>query len=235
VTIPFGLPCYGLVMSFFFATLNRLFTKSLITFLFSLPALLWLHPDNIAPVPVRFVEGTLHGFLVLSTTDGTMIASSEETVVFTQQKVFSMQSYQSVQRGPAFAEDKEILLDRSSGKYRVKTTDHKDGKDKVSEGSLDLPADVYNGMVFTVAKNRPRAASKTIQLVAFTPEPRIIQLAIAPVGEQKSHGGRAHEDGDTVCAASATRGLVEAFRKINGQDAAGRAMSGFSQTRYQLL
>jgi len=201
------------------ATLKRLFTNSVTTGLW-LSVLLWLHPADVAPIPVRFVESTVHGFLVLSTIDGTMIASgdlrqtasskgiedrtlfqfkdgsvSEETVVFTQQKVFSMQSYQSVQRGPTFAKDEEILLERPSGKYRVKTKDHKDGKEKTIDGTLDLPSDVYNGMIFTVAKNLPGATSKTIHVVAFTPEPRIIQLTIAPVGEKKVTVG-----GDTKSA-----------------------------------
>jgi len=196
--------------------LTRVFTSSLTTCFLFLPAFLGLQPNDVAPVPVRFVEGTVHGFLVLSTIDGTTLASgdlrqtssskgieghtlfqfkdgsvSEETVVFTQQTAFSMQSYQSAQRGPAFAEDKEILLERSSRRYRVKIKDHKDRREKVIEGSLDLPADVYNGMILTVAKNLPKATRKTIHVVAFTPEARIIQLEIAPVGEQKvTVGGR---------------------------------------------
>ena len=52
----------------------------------------------------------------------------DETVVFTQERVFTMQSYRLVQRGPAFAEDTEISLERASGKYRVSTKAHKDGR-----------------------------------------------------------------------------------------------------------
>ena len=76
-----------------------------------------------APVRVRFVEGVTHGFLVLRTSDGRLIASGDqlqvsrdkhvesrimfrfkdgsvfdERVVFTQQQVFAMQTYQLVQR-----------------------------------------------------------------------------------------------------------------------------------------
>ena len=36
----------------------------------------------------------------------------DETVVFTQERVFTMQSYRLVQRGPAFTEDTEISLER---------------------------------------------------------------------------------------------------------------------------
>jgi hypothetical protein len=172
--------------------------------------LLWLRPASAAPVSVRFVEGVTHGFLVLRTVNGVPIASGDllqvqrgrqvesrmvfrfkdgslydETVVFTQERVFTMQSYHLVQRGPVFTEDTEISLERASGKYRVNTKAHKDGREQVLNGTLDLPPDVYNGMVITVAKNLPKGASETVHIVAFTPTPRLIQLEFAPEGEQK--------------------------------------------------
>ena len=172
--------------------------------------LLGPRPLAAAPVPVRFVEGATHGFLVLRTVDGALIASGDllqvgrggevesrmvfrfkdgsvfdETVVFTQQHVFTMQSYRLLQRGPVFAEDTEISMERATGKYRVKTKAHKDGREEVLEGTLELPPDVYNGMVLTVVKNLPKGASETVHFVAFTPEPRLIQLELAPAGEHK--------------------------------------------------
>jgi hypothetical protein len=171
--------------------------------------LLGPRPLAAAPVLVRFVEGATHGFLVLRTVDGVLIASGDllqvgrggevesrmvfhfkdgsvfdETVVFTQQHVFTMQSYRLLQSGPVFTEDTEISLERT-GKYRVKTKARKDGREEVLDGTLDLPPDVYNGMVLTVAKNLPKGASETIHIVAFTPMPRLIQLELAPAGEHK--------------------------------------------------
>ncbi len=172
--------------------------------------LLWPRPLAAAPIPVRFPEGVTHGFLVLRTVDGVFIASGDllqagrggkvesrmvfrfkdgsvfdETVVFTQQRVFAMQSYHLVQRGPAFPEDTEISLQRASGKYRVKTKAREDGREEVLDGKLDLPPDVYNGMVLTVAKNLPKGVSETVHIVAFTPKPLLIKLKLAPVGENK--------------------------------------------------
>src|SRR5439155_8066211 len=109
----------------------------------------------------------------------------DETVVFTQQRVLTMQSYRLVQRGPAFTEDVEISLERASGKYRVKTKAHKDGREAVLEGTLELPPDVYNGLALTIVKNLPKGASETVHYVAFTPTPRLIQLELAPAGEDK--------------------------------------------------
>ena len=109
----------------------------------------------------------------------------DETVVFTQRRVFVMQSYHLVQRGPAFAEDTEISLQRASGKYYVKTKSHKDGKEEAIDGTLELPSDVYNGMVMTAAKNLAKGAGATVHLVAFTPKPLLIELELQPAGEHK--------------------------------------------------
>jgi len=172
--------------------------------------LLWPRPLAAAPVPVRFVEGSMHGFLVLRTVNGALIASGDllqvgrggevesrmvfrfkdgsvfdETVVFTQQRVFTLQSYRLVQRGPVFPEDTEISLQGASGKYYVKTKSHKDGREEAIDGTLDLPPDVYNGMVLTIAKNLPKVASENVHLVAFTPKPLLIELELAPAGEHQ--------------------------------------------------
>jgi len=172
--------------------------------------LLWPRPLAATAVPVRFVEGVTRGFLLLRTVNGVLIAQGDlfqvirggevdsrmifrfkdgsvfdETVLFTQQTVFTMQKYHLVQRGPAFTEDSEISMERASGKYRVKTRARKDGREEVLDGTLDLPADVYNGLVLTVAKNLPQGASETVHIVAFTPTPRLIQLELTPAGEQK--------------------------------------------------
>src|SRR5205823_3959681 len=99
------------------------------------------HPAAAAPVGVRLVEGALHGFIVLRTVNGVLIASGDllqmrrggevesrmvfrfkdgsvfdETVVYTQERIFTLQSYRLLQRGPAFTEDTEISLERASGK-----------------------------------------------------------------------------------------------------------------------
>ena len=189
--------------------------------------LLWLHPAAAAPVAVRFVEGVSHGFLTLRTADAAQIATGDllqfvrrgevesrmvfifkdgsvldETVVFTQQRVFTMKSYRLSQRGPAFAEDTEISLERASGKYRVKTTARKDAREDVLEGMLEMPPDTYNGMVLTVAKNLRKGASETIHVVAFTPAARLVPVELAPAGEQKIMVG--------LLAKSATRYVFKA-------------------------
>ena len=185
------------------------FTK--VAMLVVLGRALLLAPGSLeaGSVPVRFTDGVLHGFLVLRTSDGAVIASgdllqvakggqvesrmifrfkdgslSEESVVYTQQRVFALQSYRSVQRGPAFPADMEISLERS-GKYRVKTKIHKNQREEVLDGRLELPPDVYNGMIINVVQNLPKGVAETVHFVAFTPKPRLIQLQLIPEGERK--------------------------------------------------
>lgn len=178
--------------------------------------LLWPCLLTAAQIPVRFAEGATHGFLVLRTQGGQILAQGdlleaargaeihkttvfrfsdgslfEETVVFSQQGFYTLQSYKLDQHGPAFTEDTLISLERATGKYRAETNDHKGGPPKVLEGTLDLPPDVYNGMIPTVVKDIPKGAGETIHFVAFTPEPRLIQLEITPSGEQKVMVGKA--------------------------------------------
>lgn len=170
-----------------------------------------LSPRAVAAdvIPVRFVEGAMHGFLVLRTLNGALLASGDllqirrdggevesrmvfrfedgslfdETVVYTQQGVFALQRYSLVQRGPAFPEDTDVSLDRASGKYRVTTRSRADGQDEVHEGTLDLPADVYNGMLLTVTKSLPAGGAARVHLVVFSPTPRVIELQIEPAGQ----------------------------------------------------
>jgi hypothetical protein len=169
-------------------------------------------------IPVRFAEGVVHGFLVLRDTNGAVLASgdllqinkggtvesrtvfyfkdssiSDETVSYTQQGVFSLQSYRSLQRGPSFTKDQEVLLERS-GRYVVKTKDRAKGKEEVISGSLDLPPDVYNGMVITVAKNLPSGISQTVHYVAFTPKPEVIELEYIPGASEKVQIGEVKRD-----------------------------------------
>jgi hypothetical protein len=66
----------------------------------------------------------------------------------------------------------------------VRTTDD-NGKEKVVTNRLNLPPDVANGMVLTLLKNVPSDASQiTVSMVAATPKPRLVKLAITSRGEE---------------------------------------------------
>ncbi len=226
-------------------TIRSLRGATTIGLLILVTMLLGPRPLPAAPVPVRFVEGATHGFLELRTVDGAIIASGDllqvvrgggvesrmvfhfkdgslydEMVVFTQQKVFTMQSYHLVQRGPVFSEDTEISMERT-GKYRVKTKAHKDGREEVLNGTLKLPPDLYNGIVLTVVRNLPKGAGETVHLVAFTPKPRIIQLKLTPKGEHKMLVGELTKTAIEYCIKAPARGLAQALRHAARAPAVG--------------
>jgi hypothetical protein len=163
-----------------------------------------LAPAKPEAVSVRWAEGTLHGFLELRTKSGTLLAHGDllqvprdsdiesrfvfnfidssdfrETVTFSQHEVFRLESYHLIQHGKAFAADIEVTLS-GNGDYAVKSTSHKDGKQQQYAGRLDLPSDTYNGMIMIIGKNVDRKAGRTVHIVAFTPKPIILPLALIP-------------------------------------------------------
>jgi hypothetical protein len=159
-------------------------------------------------VAVRHLEGTTHGFLVLRTMEGKIIAAGDlaqivqgdrlvshllfqfkdgsiddETTVFSQRQNFKVLSNHHVQKGPSFPDTTDVLIDASTGQVTVHSTH--DGKDKVETEHLDLPPDLANGLLIILLKNlRDDATETKITYVAATPKPRLVKLAIKPEGEE---------------------------------------------------
>ena len=163
-----------------------------------------------APVPVRFPEGLTHGFLVVRSSEGDIVGHGEltqivkeggvaesrlvirfkdgslhdEKVSFSQQRLFTLIRYQLTQRGPSFPEQMDVVVDRGTSSYEVRTRSGEDGKEKVLTGELDVPKDTYNGMIVTTLLNLPKGATETVNVLAFVPKPTAIALELAYVGEQ---------------------------------------------------
>ncbi len=162
-----------------------------------------------ASVPVRFKEGSIHGFLVLSTLDGKAIAEGdlvqlpqgdhvtahliyrfkdgsrqEETTVFSQRGTFRLISYHLVQKGPVFKHPTELTIHAASGEVTVQSMDD-DGKEKTFDEHMKLPPDLANGMVVMLLKNlSPDAAPIEASMVVATPKPRLVKLAISSQGKE---------------------------------------------------
>ena len=163
-------------------------------------------PASAAPVAVRFPEGVTHGFLLVRSLAGEVIGQGEvtqmtkegglvesqlmfkfndgslhdEKVAFSQKGVFTLITYQLIQRGPSFPEQVDVFIDRGTREYRVRSKVGKDGKEEVRAGTFDLPNDVYNGMVVTMMLNLPKGASEAVHILVFRPEPEVIKLEILP-------------------------------------------------------
>ena len=165
-------------------------------------------PVTAEPVTVRFTEGIMRGFPVLRSQSGEKLAQGElvqvprgdvvesrlifrfkdgsiydERVVFSQRDVFTLLSYRIVQRGPSFPESLEGSVDRSSGRYEVRYKGDEDSPEETLKGQIDLPSDVYNGLLSTLMKNMPAGNPATVQIVAFTPKPRFVKMLLKPAAE----------------------------------------------------
>lgn len=159
-------------------------------------------------VPVRYTEGLVHGFLTMSTLSGQPVADGEmiqivhgsrvttrmvfhfkdgsihdETSVFSQRRTFRLISDHLLQKGPTFKQPIEVWADQPSGKVKIRYED--DGKEKIEEKRLDLPADLANGLINTLLKNIPPGApATTVSLLTATPKPLVVKLHIKPSGEE---------------------------------------------------
>ncbi len=157
------------------------------------------------PVAVHHPEGTLHGFLSLSNANGKVIAVGDllqvaeddkvtahlifhfkdgslddETTVFTQKGTFKLIADHHVQKGPFFPTQIDMSIDAGTGEVTVRSKD-KDGKEDVKTEHMDLPPDLYNGMVTPIAKNlNPETAETKVSMVVATPAPRLVTLAFSP-------------------------------------------------------
>ena len=160
-------------------------------------------------VEVHYKEGLIHGFLVLSTTEGTPIAEGDltqvahgsqitsrltfhfkdgslqdETTVFSQGKVFSLVSYHLVQKGASFKHPNDLTIAASTGQVSVHYTDDK-GKEQSVDEHMNLPSDLANGLVLTLLKNlRPGETPPELSMVVAAPKPRVVKLKIGYEGKE---------------------------------------------------
>jgi hypothetical protein len=159
------------------------------------------------PITVRHIEGLVHGFLVMRTMDGNIIAEGDlaqtvkgpevtsrlvfhfkdgslqdETTTFSQVKSFRLLSDHLIQKGPAFKTPMDLTVDGVTGDVTVRYADDQ-GKPKESMERLNIPANLANGMVPLLLKNVPSGASQwTLSMVVATPKPRLVKLAVSVAG-----------------------------------------------------
>lgn len=169
--------------------------------------LMWAQSARSEPIRVRHSEGTLHGFLSLTTEQGQVLASGDlievvrggrvttrltfhfkdgslddETTVFTQKGVFRLISDHHIQRGPYFPTQLDMSIDVPKGSVVTKWKD-KDGKEQEATQQMKLPPDLYNGLVTPVVKNlSPDAPETKVSMIVSTPKPRVVTLVMRPLG-----------------------------------------------------
>ena len=137
-------------------------------------------PAFAEPIAVKFTEGVSHAFPVLRSVGGEKLAQGEliqiprgelvenrltfrfrdgsvydERVVFSQKDAFSLMSYQITQRGPSFPESIDAKVDRETGRYEVRYKGDEEATEEILKGKIELPGDVYNGLLGMHMKNMP--------------------------------------------------------------------------------
>jgi hypothetical protein len=159
-------------------------------------------------VPVRHIQGTVHGYLVQKAEDGHVVAVGDsvqvshgnqvnlrttftykdgsvddETTVFTQTRDFHLISDHHIQRGPFFSHPMDLLIDARAGQVTTHAPG-KDGRDEVHSVHMTLPDDLANGMVSQIIGSlKAHTQTATVSLLVTAPKPRIVKLVISPVGE----------------------------------------------------
>ncbi|MFL6352674.1 MAG: hypothetical protein ACJ74Z_12610 [Bryobacteraceae bacterium] len=158
---------------------------------------------------MRHLEGTLHGFLALRTKEDHVVAVGDlfqivrgdrvtsrllfrfkdgsvddETALFSQRGNFRLITDRHIQKGPFFPHPLDLSIDSRSGQVTVSVTG-KDGKQEVKTDHLDLPPDLYNGMILSIVKNIPPGTPETkVSMIVAAPKPRLVKLAISPQREE---------------------------------------------------
>jgi hypothetical protein len=162
-----------------------------------------LFPAIAQQIPVRYIQGTSHGFAALKTLDGVTIATGESTqtvsrgivrsrlifqfkdgsvdddvTIFTQRGVFRLISDHHIQHGPSFPKPIDFLIDMASGDLTFKAEDG-----TISKEHMDLPPDVSNGLPPNLLLNiRPGTPETKIAYIAPGKKPRLVHLSIKPEG-----------------------------------------------------
>lgn len=165
-------------------------------------------PAAAEPIAVRYTEGISRGFPVLRSLTGETLAQGEltqvprgeiidsrltfrfkdgslydERLTFSQRDVFTLLSYHIVHRGPSFPESIDARVDRATGRYEVRYKGDEESPEEMLKGTMDLPPDAYNGLLSTLMKNMPAGDPAMVQIVAFTPKPRLIKMLLKPAAE----------------------------------------------------
>ena len=183
--------------------------------LFGLGGALTLMPLAAESVSVRCKEGTAHGFVVVRSAEGKILASGDsvqtvkgdrvtsqltlhfkdgslhdETTEFSQGAVLRLVSEHLREEGPSFPKPVDARIDVANGLVSVR-----ENQGELHESHLRLPDDLANGLLITILKNLPEAdPHTTVELVTTTSKPRVVKFTISPQGAaQFSAGGVAHE------------------------------------------
>jgi hypothetical protein len=155
-------------------------------------------------IKVVLPQGSAHGFVDVTTLDGTRIAVGDlkqrlrgqvvtshltlkfldgslddETTVYSQNGTFRFISDHHVQHGASFPTAVDTTVDAPSQSVTIK-----DASGKSTRIHVDMPPDVYNGLASSLLMNvRPTTPETRIAVVVASEKPRIVHLSMKNAGE----------------------------------------------------
>jgi hypothetical protein len=162
------------------------------------------------PVPVRHLEGTVHGLLCVRTPRGVVLGTGdltqvpegdritsrlafrftegsieEETTTYSQQNVFRLISDHFVQKGPLFRHPIDMSIETATGNVTVRFIDN-EGTYRVATDHFDLPPDLANGLIPVLVKNiRLDAQVTKVSFLMPRPKPMLVKLALSSDGQER--------------------------------------------------
>jgi hypothetical protein len=163
-------------------------------------------PAFAAQVPVKYPEGTVHGFLALTTQQGQILADGDvievvhgdrvkshltfhfkdgsvddEITEYMQRGVFRLISDRHIQKGPYFPQPLDMTIDVPK-EIVVMRTHRQDSKDEVATSKIKMPPDLCNGLVIPVIKNlSPDEGETKVSMIVAAPKPRLVTLDMMPM------------------------------------------------------
>ena len=159
-------------------------------------------------IPVKHKEGSSHGFLVLRSQEGDVLATGDmiqttegenvtsemvlhfkdgsiydEVTVFSERKDFRLISDHLRQEGKSFSNPVDTRIDVATGDVEVSSD--KGGKHRTQHHHLQIPEDAANGLIPTLLKNlSPSETETVVSMVSASSKPRVIKLKIHAAGAQ---------------------------------------------------
>lgn len=157
---------------------------------------------------MRYYEGVSHGFAVLRSMEGEILAEGDmiqvvkwqqvtsevvfhfrdgslydEVTIYSQKRVFRLISDHLIQKGPSFPNPIDILMDAAKNEVTIHAIDK--GKQKDETQHIDLPEDLSNGMVLTLLHDiSPSTHQTTVSMLSASAKPRLVKLKITPSGQR---------------------------------------------------
>lgn len=189
-------------------------------------------------IPVRYPQGSTHGFLALRTLDGKIIATGESTqtvrgdrvtatltfhfrdgsidddeTIFSQKGVFRLLSDHHIQHGPSFPKPIDLLINASDGELIWRDEDG-----TTTHTHMDLPEDVSNGLPPNLLVNiSPSTAETKVSYVVAGKKPRLIHISIKPTGTRAFSAGTLRRNATDFALHIELGGVVGVMAPIIGK------------------